>query len=149
MGKSHMEGFELAEECFHIWEEIRFKRISEIQNLTDNVIAIFDKHQDGEFLVSEDYTTVCELFRRMKMRSMFHMASDVKELIYITNPKLKEAFVRKECIRKLKYIGVSNDNLTNGKIYKSINFNGVTYTLNKDNKGEQRSISCLCFERID
>lgn len=92
MGKSHMEGFELAEECFHIWEEIRFKRISEIQNLTDNVIAIFDKHQDGEFLVSEDYTTVCELFRRMKMRSMFHMASDVKELIYITNPKLKGLF---------------------------------------------------------
>ena len=144
-----MEGFELAEECFRIWEEIRFKRISEIQNLTEEVIAIFDKHQDGEFLVSEDYINVCELFRRMKIRSMFYMASDVKELIYIANPKLKEAFARKECIRKLKYIGASNDNLTNGKIYKSTNFNGVTYTLKNDNKEKQHSISCSCFERID
>lgn len=144
----HSEGFEIEEEYNKAWTHIRFNKIDQIEELTKQVISLFEPYVNGQFIVSENYTKLYQLFRKMRLTSMFYTSHDFMEIAITLNPKYEKIFTRKSCFRKLKYIGYSDSHMTNGIIYESKDFNGATYTIQMDDVGEERIMESRYFERI-
>lgn len=73
----------------------------------------------------------------------------LKHILRLFDPELVDRlFTRRECSRRLKYIGVSNDHFTHGWFYQSTTFNGATYQANDDN-GKITNIGFAYFEWIN
>ena len=52
----HFEGFEIEEEYNKAGTHIRFNKIDQIEELTKQVISLFEPYVNGQFIVSENYT---------------------------------------------------------------------------------------------
>lgn len=52
-----------------------------------------------------DCNDIEHLFSKMKRANYFYFFNDAKDLIVTSNPKFKDVYKRRKCIRKLKYIG--------------------------------------------
>lgn len=144
----HYEGFEKVKKYHDIWDKIRYKKIYEIEQLSEKVINIFEKRIDTELLVIGDYVELQNLFKKMRIKQMSYMSGDARNIIEAINPKLKNLYKKKKCFRSLRYINKSNEAFTFDKIYQSKNFNGVTYTIIKDDNHRKVKINCGHFERI-
>ena len=145
--KKQKKSARLRKKYHAIWNEIRYQKIDEIEKMTNEVIAVFERHhQDGRFMVTPDYLHVCAIFKRMRMCSMSYMAKDASTLIGLISPKFKKARLNKKDILKVKYIGTSSSELTHGKIYKSRKFTDSTYDLLSDNLGKRKIACCSDFE---
>ena len=83
---------ELRKEYDEIWEEIRYKKVSDMLSLTEDVIKILEKHIDDKLLFKEDYLQIQFLFKKMKVKNYFYMNNDAKQIICLTNPKFKKLF---------------------------------------------------------
>ena len=142
----HNENFELESEYEQIWDKVRYKKIDEIYELTDEVIKLFENHIDDKLLFHSDYEKIQHLFKKMKQKNFFYMSGSEKEIIKSSNPKFEKVFEYKDCIRDLKYIGLGDRDFENGKIYQFTHFNGATYKINI-NKSE-RMVESSYFERI-
>jgi len=147
----HDEGFELETEFEEIWDKIRYKKIDKIYEITEDIISILKNHISDEMLFHMDCQKIQDLFLRAKRANFFYQSSDAKYLIKTANPKFKDIFKRRECIRKLKYIGDEmhddiNTGFERGKVYTSTHYNGATYTINLN--GEEHTIGNLYFERV-
>jgi len=142
------DGFDKVRKYHEVWDEIRYKKIYEIEQLAENVIKIFEKRVDAEFLVIGDYQELQQLFKKMRIKTMSYMSGDARNIIEAINPKLKNLYNKKKCVRYLKYIEQDNEAFTYGKVYQSKNFDGVTYTIIKDDNGRKAKINCGNFERI-
>ena len=139
----------LAKKYHAIWDKIRYRKIEEIEKITNQVIAVFDRyHQDGKFMVTTDYLYICALFQKMRRNSMFYMSLDASSLIGLVSPKYIKARFNKKDYLKLKYIGASSSELTNGKIYKSRNFTDTTCELLNDNLGKKKMCCRSDFEIV-
>jgi hypothetical protein len=46
----HKENFELETEYEEIWNKIRYKKVDELYNLTEEVIILLDKHIDDKLI---------------------------------------------------------------------------------------------------
>ncbi len=57
----HNENFELEKEYEQIWDNIRYKKIDEIYELTLDVINLLDKHIDEKLLFHSDYEKIQNL----------------------------------------------------------------------------------------
>lgn len=122
--------------------------------------------------------TICDhdegFEKEAKLRSIHAQVLEIQEALYkwkkfmevarLINPELCEgAFARRQCVRKLRYIGYDNwpeptrsemnaeghDHFAHGEIYYSKDFNGATYSIegySEKNKG--RVIGCAFFEWI-
>ena len=147
----HDEGFELETEFEKIWDKIRYKKIDKIYEITEDIISILKNHISDEMLFHMDYQKIQNLFLKAKRANFFYYSGDAKNLIIAANPKYKDIFKRRKCIRKLKYTGEEIDDDVNtgferGKIYTSTHYNGATYTI--DINGEERIIGNMYFERV-
>lgn len=145
----HNENFELEKEYEQIWDNIRYKKIDEIYELTLDVINLLDKHIDEKLLFHSDYERIQNLFKNMKQKNFFYMSGSAKEIIKSVNPKFENVFEYKECVRDLEYLGngLADDELQIGKIYRSIQFNGATYKLIVDEK--IKTIGSNYFKRVN
>ncbi len=98
-----------------------------------------------------DSYDIKHLFLKMKRANYFYFSNDAKDLIATANPKFKDVYKRRKCIRKLKYIGEEEydhiaANFKKGKIYTSAHYNGSAYTINLN--GEEIVVGSLYFERV-
>lgn len=142
----HEENFELEYEYDEIWENIRYKKVDEIYELTQRVITILDSHIDEKLLFHKDCIEIQDLFKMMKQRNFFYSSKSAKEIIKSANPKFENVYEYKKCVRDLKFIGSDDKDFENGKIYQSIQFNGAIYKINVN--GNERTIGCIYFERV-
>lgn len=143
----HMEGFELETKYGRIWDKIRYKKISEIESFTNEIIEILSKHIDDQLLFHSDYNKIQYLFKKMKMKNYFYMSGDARHLIHTVNPKFKNVYKKRKCVRKLKYLGSEIDNgLKKDKVYKSTHFNGATYTIKVGKK--EKIVGRNYFKRL-
>ncbi|MBD3842952.1 MAG: hypothetical protein IE909_13940 [Campylobacterales bacterium] len=142
----HNENFELEKEYEQIWDSIRYKKVDELYELTEEVIKILENHIDDKLLFHSDYEKIQHLFRKMKQKNFFYMSGSAKEIIKSANPKFKNVYEYRECVRELKYVGSGDKDFENGKIYQSVSFNGVAYKINVD--GNERTVGSSYFERI-
>lgn len=141
----HQENFELEKEYDTIWDAIRYKKIDELYEFTEEVIKILDSHVDDKLLFHSDYEKIQYLFKRMRQKNFFYMSGSAKEIIKLANPKFKNIYECKDCMRDLKFVGSKDKDFENGKIYRSTHFNGATYTI--DVNGNERVIGSNYFER--
>lgn len=80
-------------------------------------------------------------------------ASTVRMIFSYIAPQIAERLFKPQpCVRKLKYIGLSNDSDEDpffkvGKIYESLDFTGATYSFKEYDNGQSRIGSCY-FEWI-
>jgi len=143
----HSDGFELEEEYCKIWEKIRNKKVDEIYKLTEDVISLLENHIDYRLLFHKDYQDIQNLFQKIKQKNFFYMSNSAKEIITLANPKFKEVYKKRECVRKLRFIG--NDSkilLKPNKIYTSTHFNGATYII-IDN-GKEHTTGRNYFDKV-
>lgn len=144
---AHDENFELEQEYNKIWDEIRYKKIDELYDFTEEVIEILKEHIDDKLLFHGDYEQIQYLFKKMKQKNFFYMSGSAKEIIKSANPKFEKVFEKKECVRDLKYIGSDKrSSFEYGKVYISTHFNGATYTFKID--GIEKTIGSNYFERL-
>lgn len=85
----------------------------------------------------------------MRIDTLFYMSGDAKNIICSIDATYKSVYTRRECIRLLKYIGDDDSSLTHGKTYVSKDFNGATYTIEKDDNNDERGCGSSYFERLD
>ncbi len=83
---------DLRKEYDKIWDKIRYKKISEVESITSEIINILEKHIDDRLFFHGDCEKINFLFKKLKQRNYFYMASDAKQLICLANPKFKELF---------------------------------------------------------
>jgi hypothetical protein len=145
----HNENFELESEYEQIWDKIRYKKVDELYELTEEVIKLLENHIDDKLLFHSDYEKIQHLFKKMKQKNFFYMSGSAKEIIKSVNPKFENVFEYKECVRDLEYLGngLADDELQIGKIYRSIQFNGATYKLIVDEK--IKTIGSNYFKRVN
>lgn len=143
------DGFEKIKQYHDAWDKVRYKKIYEIEQMVERVIKIFEKRVDAKFLVTEDYQELQLQFKRMRIKTMFYMSGDARNIIEAIHPKLKKLYKKKKCIRYLKYTGESDGSFTYGKIYQSKYFDGVTYTIIKDDNKRKVKKNCGFFKRVD
>lgn len=145
----HNENFELESEYEQIWDKIRYKKVDELYELTEEVIKLLENHIDDKLLFHSDYEKIQHLFKKMKQKNFFYMSGSAKEIIKSANPKFENVYEYKECVRDLEYLGngLADDELQIGKIYRSIQFNGVTYKLIVDEK--TKTIGSNYFKRVN
>lgn len=142
----HNENFELESEYEQIWDKIRYKKVDELYEFTEEVIKLLENHIDDKLLFHSDYEKIQHLFKKMKQKNFFYMAGSAKEIIKSANPKFESVYEFKKCVRDLKYIGSGDRDFVNGKIYQSVSFNGVAYKINVD--GNERTVGSSYFERV-
>jgi len=142
----HRENFELENEYEEICNSIRYKKVDELYELTEEVIQLLNNHIDDKLLFHADYKKIQNLFKKMRQKNFFYMSGSAKEIIKSANPKFENVYEYKECVRDLKYIGSGNCDFENGKIYQSSHFNGATYKINVD--GNEQTIGSSYFERV-
>lgn len=142
----HFENFELEKEYEQIWDSIRYKKLDELYELTEEVIKILENHLEDKLLFHSDYDKIQHLFKKMKQKNFFYMSGSAKEIIKSANSKFGSVYEYKKCVRDLKFIGSGDRDFENGKIYQSTYFNGATYKINI-NKSE-RTVGSSYFERI-
>jgi len=142
----HQENFELEKEYVAIWDTIRYKKVDELYEFTEEVIKLLDNHIDDKLLFHWDYEKIQYLFRKMRQKNFFYMSGSAKEIIKSANPKYESVYKRRECVRGLKYINSDDIEFENGKIYQSLTFNGATYEISIN--GKVRTIGCAHFERM-
>jgi len=145
----HSEGFELEREYWKVWDKIRYKKVDELYEITEKLIKIFSNHIKDGLLFHRDYEEIQYLFRKMKMKNFFYQSKSAKEIIQAANPKFKDVFKRRECVRDLRckfvddvYEGI----LEKDKIYQSLTYNGASYEININ--GKIRCVGSINFERI-
>jgi len=119
----HNENFELESEYEEIWDKIRYTKVDELYELTEDVIQPLDNHIEDKLLFNEDYEKIQNLFKKMKQKNFFYMSKSAKEIIKSANPKSE-----------------------NVKIYRSVSFNDVTYKIKIDNY--ERVIGSSYFEGV-
>lgn len=141
----HQENFELEKEYDAIWDAIRYKKVDELYEFTEEVIKILNSHVDDKLLFHSDYEKIQYLFKRMRQKNFFYMSGSAKEIIKLANPKFKNIYECKDCMRDLKFVGSKDKDFENGKIYRSTHFNGARYTI--DVNGNERVIGSNYFER--
>lgn len=101
-----------------------------------------DKHMIG-FEKEERYNEAFNFLREQCPN--IHKVKVLSQLLYIVDPNICQGlFSRKPCKRKLKCIDEPNDFFKKGKVYKSIDFNGGTYTIG----GYERLIGSSYFEIV-
>ena len=142
----HKENFELEFEYEKIWDSIRYKKVNEIYELTEEVIQLLDNHIDDKLLFHGDYEKIKWLFTKMRRKNFFYMSRSAKEIIVSANPKFKNVYKFRECVRDLKFIGSDNEDFENGKIYQSTHFSGARYIIIVN--GVTKNVGCSFFERI-
>lgn len=144
----HKENFELEYEYEKIWDTIRYKKVDEIYEYTEEIIALLENHIEDKLLFHRDYEKIQYLFKKMKQKNFFYTSKSAQEIIKAANPKFENIYTDKECIRELEYLGngLPNDKIQKGKIYKSTHFNGATYTLDVD--GKKKIVGSSYFKRI-
>lgn len=143
----HLENFELEKEYEQIWDNIRYKKVDELYELTEEVIKLLENHIDDKLLFHSEYDKIQHLFKKMKKKNFFYMSGSAKEIIKSANPKFENVYEYKKCVRDLKYIGSGDRDFENGKIYQSISFNGATYKINIDES--ERTVGSNYFERMN
>lgn len=112
----HLENFELENEYEQIWDSIRYKKVDELYELTEEVIQLLENHIDDKLLFHSDYDKIQHLFKKMKQKNFFYMSGSAKEIIKSANPKFENVYEYKKCVRDLKYIGSEDRDFENGKI---------------------------------
>lgn len=142
----HLENFELENEYEQIWDSIRYKKVDELYEFTEEVIKLLENHIDDKLLFHSDYDKIQHLFKKMKQKNFFYMSGSAKEIIKSANPEFESVYEYKKCVRDLKYIGSEDRDFEDGKIYQSTYFNGATYKINIDKC--ERVIGSSYFERI-
>lgn len=74
---------------------------------------------------------------------------DLKHIISILYPSMLDGlFERRECKRKLRYVGESNEHFTHGQIYESLTFNRATYEILNEN-GVLSTLGYTYFEDVN
>ena len=117
----------------------------------------FDEHMQG----FEKEQHLHELFGEVGERfPSLYKWKDFEWIVNLLHPELLDgAFERRECKRRLRYIGHVNFDLTEqekaelnakarfkvGEIYTSVTFNGATYTIEGF---EERCSGCVYFEVV-
>jgi len=106
-------------------------------------------HTEG-FEKEEKFSEIFYLARKDNPR--LH-ADTVKMIISHFAPDFLEGlFVRRPCVRKLKYVGygcnLGHEFFEIGKIYESVDFDGATYTIKGYGDGKRR-IGSAYFEWVD
>ncbi len=144
----HAENFQLEVKYEQIWNKIRYKKVDDIYEFTNEVINILENHIDDKLLFHGDYKKIQNLFTKMKQKNFFYNSSSAKALINSINLEFEDVYTKKVCERTLKYIGSDNKDkdFKRNTIYKSSHFNGATYTFNI--KGHKRVLGYTYFERI-
>lgn len=144
----HSENFELETEYKKIWESIKYQKVDEIYELTEEVIKLLNNHIDDKLLFHGDYEKIQNLFKKMKQKNFFYMSKSAKEIIKSANPKFENVYEDRECVRELEYLGNDSNNeiMQKGEIYQSTHFNGGVYTLNID--GREIHMGCSYFKRL-
>ena len=142
----HYEGFDKERKYMEIWDQIRYKKIDSIEQRVKKIIEILDRHVEGPLLVHEDYREIQSIYTQMRRDTMFYMSGDAKNIICSIDPIYESVYTRRECIRLLRYLGEDDTSLTYGNIYISKDFNGATYTIEKDDNGNERGCGSLYFE---
>ncbi|HNY50059.1 MAG TPA: hypothetical protein PLV50_06915 [Smithella sp.] len=112
-----------------------------------------EKHMKG----FEKEAALQEMHRHPEVRKRLYKRGDFMAVARVINPGLcEEAFERRPCERKLRYIGFDNFDESvrsemrdeahiYGNIYHSIDFNGATYTI----KETGAVIGSAYFEVVD
>jgi 3'-phosphoadenosine 5'-phosphosulfate sulfotransferase len=100
------------------------------------------KHLEN-FKLEKDFSKILIKLHNIRVNELYKFLK-VKKLVSKINPIYKTVYGYKKCKRKLKYIGDTNTYFTNGKIYKSLKFNGATYKIKKT----KRVIGYSFFERL-
>ena len=90
------------------------------------------KHLEN-FELEKDFSKILIKLHNMKLNDLYKV-SKVKEFISEINPIYTKIYKYKKCKRKLRYVGKTNKNFTNGIVYRSSKFNGATYKIKLDNK---------------
>lgn len=62
----HQENFELEKEYDTIWDAIRYKKVDELYEFTEEVITLLNIHIDDKLLFHSDYEKIQYLFKRMR-----------------------------------------------------------------------------------
>lgn len=142
----HLENFELEKEYEQIWDSIRYKKVDELYEFTEEVIKLLENHIDDKLLFHSDYDKIQHLFKKMKQKNFFYISGSAKEIIKSVNPKFENVYEYKKCVRNLKYIGSGDRDFENGKIYQSTHFNGATYKINVNES--EKIVGSNYFERL-
>lgn len=143
----HYEDFEVEKEFEDIWDKVRYKRLNQLSELTENIITLLNKHIGGDILFDKDYLTIQNLFRKMKQNNYIYNYGDMKEIVTLINyEKYSNLHTYRECVRNLKYIGDDNPKFDSGEVYTSTLFNGATYKFNMN--GNIETVGMNYFERL-
>lgn len=107
------------------------------------------KHQTEEWKncnrMADIMTAAYEICESKCDKSRKKLYNVVKNTILYFEPDFFDYVIQlKQCNRKLRYIGDTDDFFQKGEIYESIDFTGATYSI----KGYSRRIGCNYFERI-
>lgn len=146
---SHYEDFEKEKKYMEIWDRIRYKKVDSIERRVELIIEILEKHVDAKLLVHKDYTKIQSIYKQMRIDTLFYMSGDAKNIISSVDSTYKSVYTRRKCTRLLKYIGEDDGSLTHGNNYVSKDFNGATYTIEKDDNNDERGCGSLYFDRLD
>lgn len=99
-------------------------------------------HQEG----FENEAKFHRVLRYVNMQNSKFNAKQLREILRVFNPELVDKlFQRRECNRRLVYIGDDSTRFTPGKIYTSTTFNGATYGIT-DDCGEDSIIGSCHFK---
>jgi hypothetical protein len=144
----HYEDFELEKEYNQIWDKIRYKKVDELFDFTQEIIKILDNHIDDKLLFHGDYEKIQNLFKKMRWKNFFYMSGSAKQIIKCANPKFESVYEYRDCVRKLKYLGGEHksDFFEKSKIYTSTHFNGASYKINVN--GDEVTAGSGYFERL-
>lgn len=112
----YSEEFEIEKKYNKTWSNIRFNKIGQIKELIQQVVALFKPYLF--------YTKLYQLFKKMRVISIFYTLHDLIEITTTFNKNPENTFRTKRVI----------DNL-----YELIIFNGLFCT-RKDNKGFKFSL---------
>lgn len=77
----HQENFELEKEYDAIWDAIRYKKVDELYEFTEEVIKILNSHVDDKLLFHSDYEKIQYLFKRMRQKNFFICQEVQKRLL--------------------------------------------------------------------
>lgn len=147
----HYEGYELEYKFSKIWDKLRYQKIDDIFQSTQEIINILENHIEDKLLFINDVNKIQHIFTKMKRKNYFYMSGDIEKAVKLIDPKFNNLFQNRKCIRKLRYLPLDDNtdielDLERGKVYTSSKFNGAIYTIK--NNGKKYKIGHLHFIRI-
>lgn len=84
----HKENFELESEYNEIWDKIRYKKVDELYELTQEVVGLLDNHIDDKLLFHGDYDKIQNLFKKMRQKNFFLYVKNCKRDCKVCKSKI-------------------------------------------------------------